>query len=142
MTPTVLPARMAAKVAIAESGCWHWTGALNSRGYGCISIDAKVRLSHRVAYELTVGAIPPGLQLDHLCTIKSCCNPDHLEPVTGAENLRRARGQVGLTVCGRNHLLTRANTYRTSRGVNECRICRRKQCADRRARLSGMAAAS
>ena len=61
--------------------CWLWTGSLNSSGYG----------PHRALWELLNGPVPEGLDLDHLCNVRHCIRPDHLEPVTRAENGRRAR---------------------------------------------------
>jgi hypothetical protein len=70
--------------------CWLWTGALQSRGYGSVGIgNHRTGLAHRVAYEALVGPIGDGLTIDHLCRVKSCVNPAHLEPVTSAENIRR-----------------------------------------------------
>jgi hypothetical protein len=71
--------------------CWIWLGAKISSGYGTIYFGGKVRivLAHRVAFELEVGPIPDGLELDHLCFERACVNPAHLEPVTKQENLRR-----------------------------------------------------
>jgi HNH endonuclease len=74
-----------------ETGCWLWQGALHSAGYGFLSVGGRNQLAHRVAYRLFVGPIPDGLELDHLCRVKHCVNPAHLEPVTTAENLRRGR---------------------------------------------------
>lgn len=74
---------------IKRSGeCWLWTGGHS--WYGAIRIGRKVLRVHRVVYELLVGPIPAGLVLDHLCENKLCVNPDHLEPVTQSENMRRA----------------------------------------------------
>ncbi len=78
-----------------NSGCWLWLGELNSAGYGRISqgnnkIGKRVRsLAHRVSYELAKGPVPEGFDLDHLCRVPCCINPDHLEPVTRSENNRR-----------------------------------------------------
>lgn len=76
--------------------CWLWTGALNNSGYGTIKINGVTVGAHRHSFLLAGRAIPEGLDLDHLCSVRRCVNPDHLEPVTRAENLRRAveRGEV------------------------------------------------
>lgn len=90
MSRPVLTDRFWSKVAIHEDGCWLWTGARNSRGYGQWAVNGLSRSVHRVAYEALVGPIPDGLTIDHLCRNKLCVNPDHLEPVTIAENVARA----------------------------------------------------
>lgn len=69
-------------------GCWEWLGP-RRRSYGFMWVEGKNLPAHRLAYEFMVGAIPDGLMLDHLCRNKGCVRPDHLEPVTNAENVRR-----------------------------------------------------
>lgn len=71
--------------------CWPWTGAKLQHGYGHLKVGESYPPAHRVAYELLVGPIPEGLQIDHLCRVRDCVNPAHLEPVTNAENGRRGR---------------------------------------------------
>jgi hypothetical protein len=78
--------------------CWLWTGAKTSSGYGMVSHDSGVRPVHRVVYELLVGSIPDGLVIDHLCSVRNCVNPAHLEPVTNAENVSRGMRRIGRTV--------------------------------------------
>ena len=73
------------------SGCWIWTAANNGVGYGRFKWDGAVGYAHRFAYEAFVGPIPNGLQLDHLCRVRACCNPAHLEPVTQQVNIMRGR---------------------------------------------------
>ncbi len=75
--------------------CWLWTGSLDHRGYGTFYLraDASPAKAHRVAYELVVGAIPEGMQLDHRHTCpKNCVNPTHLRPVTHKQNLENRAG--------------------------------------------------
>lgn len=95
MSPADLPSNMAKRVRVAESGCWEWQGAKNSRGYGCVAVNGKSQLAHRRAFELLVGPIPPGLQIDHLCRVQTCCNPEHLEAVTPLVNKRRGLQALG-----------------------------------------------
>ncbi len=86
-------------------------------------------------YEQLVGPIPPGLHLDHLCRNTSCVNPDHLEPVTVAENVLRGVGitaqNAQRTHCRRGHKFTAQNTYRHG-GKRHCRICRMQRQRDAR----------
>lgn len=110
----------------SNSGCWNWTGAL-SHGYGLMAIgNGRQRLTHRLSYELLVGPIPTGLELDHLCKNTACLNPAHLEPVTRAENLRRSDSWGGRnsrkTHCPRGHqLIAGTDNGRVHRRCNECR---------------------
>ena len=91
-----LLARFEAKVDKSRpDGCWQWTAATNGRGYGQIWIAPKYMVAHRVAYKLFVGPVPEGLDLDHLCRNRGCVNPEHLEPVTRRENVRRGAGKGG-----------------------------------------------
>jgi len=84
-----LPARFWDNVETSTSRCWLWNGGLDKDGYGYYSLAGKRRITHRVAFEHFVGAVPEGLDLDHLCRIRNCCNPLHLEAVTPAVNSGR-----------------------------------------------------
>ena len=109
----------------ALSGCWLWTGSENFGGYGRFYLHNKKFAAHRTSYELFKGPIPGGLQLDHLCRVRCCVNPDHLEIVTGAENMRRGFSPSGInakkTHCHRGHPLSGDNIVGT-RG-RDCREC-------------------
>lgn len=70
--------------------CWLWNAGKNSWGYGYFKVDGKTKIIHRLVYELLKGSISDGLQIDHLCKIRNCVNPNHLEPVTPKENVRRS----------------------------------------------------
>ena len=78
-----------------DTGCINWYGDINRNGYGTrrsLSTGRRRRVMiHRLAYEWRVGPIPEGLEVDHLCNNRRCCNPEHLEAVTRRENLRRSR---------------------------------------------------
>ena len=69
--------------------CWLWLKSCNYKGYGQIGWKGKTYKTHRVSFEVFVGPIPAGLQIDHLCRIRHCIRPSHLEPVTCKENIRR-----------------------------------------------------
>ena len=72
-----------------ESGCWIWTGSCMPHGYAKFFVDRKTRIAHRWIYEQMRGPIPEGMHIDHLCRVRNCVNPDHLEVVTQRENLWR-----------------------------------------------------
>lgn len=138
--PRSLMDRLVEKFEIADDGCWNWTATKNHLGYGQIGRGGRgegLILAHRASYELSVGHVPEGLVLDHLCRNPSCVNPDHLEPVTQAENLRRAREHLPeRTHCGDGHELTPENSYTQERtGRVFCRICDRRRGAEYRLRL-------
>ena len=71
-----------------ETGCWEWLGAHKRGGYGHMSVDGSMRLVHRLAWEVVMGPLEPGMEIDHLCRNRTCLNPAHLEPVTKEENVR------------------------------------------------------
>lgn len=108
--------------------CWVWTGSRERLGYGkfYVSTATAPTKAHRVAWQLTYGAMPDGLEPDHLCENPACVRPKHLEWVTHAENIRRGR-QV--EVCRNGHAMTADNVYvrPTRPGARQCRICKAAQ---------------
>jgi len=104
-----------------NSECFLWTGTVNNYGYASVTFNKKSSFAHRVIYELFVGQIDESLELDHLCRNPRCVNPDHLEPVTHQENIRR--GYWGMrTHCQYGHLLDGLSID----GYRYCLTCRRE----------------
>lgn len=123
-----LPAHIASKIEIVtESGCWIWTACTHKSGYGKTCINKRLMYAHRAVYELIVGPIPGGLTLDHLCRVRCCVNPAHLEPVTIAENISRGESASSVnskkTHCPRGHLLQGVNLRDLNRKARECVVC-------------------
>ena len=123
----------------SETGCWIWQKSLKS-GYGQFSSAPRDlgRRAHRISYVLRVGPIPEGMHLDHLCRNRACCNPEHLEPVTQAENNRRARAksvergaESVITHCPKGHEYSESNTRVNTSGSKECRECERARTRNR-----------
>jgi hypothetical protein len=132
--------------------CWEWTGPFHRGGYGRVPAGRRGASlqAHRLAYEYTNGPIPEGLQIDHLCRVRCCINPDHLEAVTPSINVQRSLApaaaskrmkemrarQIAIprTHCPRGHELTAENVIierqqRDGSPVRKCRVCRRMSWA-------------
>lgn len=107
---------------IPGSGCWAWLGRVNHGGYGQMIVGRAAKLAHRVAYEMFIGPIPDGMVLDHLCRVRSCVNPLHLDPVTLVENVKRG-AHATKKKCIHGHEYTEKNTKRTKTG-RACKVCR------------------
>lgn len=124
-----------AKYSRPDGDCIRWTGVHGPKGYGRISVGGKTRIVHRVAYEVLVGPIPEGLEIDHLCRVRDCINVQHLEPVTHLENVRRRRDNPD--ECANGHPFTKENTHwysqkgRDSNPVRKCRRCKKESNAAR-----------
>lgn len=122
----------------ASGDCWEWTSSRGGEGYGLFRVGGRsgsYRPAHRVAWEMLVGPIGGGLEIDHLCRNHGCVNPDHLEPVTHAENMRRApwkaaEFQRAKTHCPKGHAYDEENTY-INAGKRRCRACDRERCRRR-----------
>ena len=115
-----LTERFFRKVTVTDD-CWLWTGGIAGQ-YGQFRCKDKRVPAHRFSYEMFVGPIPEGLFVDHLCCVKRCVKPTHLEPVTHAENMRRARRSNDVH-CANGHAWTPENSYTSKAGYRVCRVC-------------------
>ena len=120
--------------SVPTTACWLWKGSINKNGYGKFCLAGRSTLAHRASYIIFVSSIPEGLVLDHLCQIKNCVNPDHLEPITQQENIRRAKaGYINLKplgvifpprivkpYCAYGHRLNKENILR----INQRKVCK------------------
>lgn len=127
--------RFIAKILKTDS-CWLWQGQIIEQGYGRFWDGNNKAASHRFSYELFIGSIPIGLQIDHLCRNRACVNPDHLEAVTQTENTKRGLHGILTTNCPKGHPYDTANTIYQKDGHRRCRECKRIENR-RRYTLSG-----
>lgn len=121
-----------------NSGCWLWNGYTNHDGYGRVSIGGKLQMAHRA----TFGPVPEGMEIDHKCRVRCCCNPDHLEAVTHKVNVQRglvpivtAMRKLSMTHCKNGHEYTTQNTAIAKCGARRCRACHAETERARRARI-------
>lgn len=133
--PLKFPANVFTRLRFMENGCVEFTGH-KSRGYGKAWDGTANRFTHRLVYEMLVGPVPAGLELDHLCRNRACCNPSHLEPVTHQENTRRSEGPTAVnarkTRCKNGHPLIEGSRDR-------CKVCRNENDrAERKRRREGV----
>lgn len=121
--------RFMSKVRVQE-GCWEWTGRLTPKGYGDFDQPhpAKTTRAHRWLWCALYGAVPDGLELDHLCCNRSCVRSDHLEPVLHVVNVSRGLGppanNARKTHCKHGHEFTPENTYKPGGWPEHWRKCR------------------
>jgi len=123
--------RLATKLRRGDDGCLHFTGAVMPNGYGYIGRGGKYggsTYAHRVAWEAVHGPIPKGMEIDHLCRNRACCNPAHLELVTHRENVARGAAPSAVAhragTCTIGHPMSGENLYVSPGGQRHCRTCR------------------
>lgn len=141
-----MPSRIRAGLVVGDEGCWLWTGRLRD-GYGVVAFAGGSCKVYALAWAWTHdGELPEdGLVLDHLCRVRSCCNPAHLEPVTRGQNAMRgetiAAAHATKTVCPHGHAYDAGNTDVTPDGRRDRRKCRitrkRAHVARQRALIEG-----
>lgn len=134
--------RFLSHVIASEDGCWRWVSSRTHDGYGTFQIGARESvLAHRWSYTHWKGEISAGYHVDHLCRVRECVRPGHLEAVTPKENKRRSDLATGLgqcqTYCVNGHEFTEANTYVGQRGGRGCRACNAVHVAAYKSRLKG-----
>lgn len=132
---------MREKIEIDDNGCWLWTAYVAPNGYGRLIVGSRIdgtrrcAVAHRVSFEHFVGPVPDGFELDHLCNVRRCVNPEHLQVVTHRENIVRSSNFIAdharQTRCVRGHEFTENNT-RVYRGGRFCRACERDRSTARR----------
>lgn len=117
---------------VPHCGCYIWLEGLTNGGYGELRFLGLTEGAHRVAYRLAGGEIPAGHDLDHLCKVRSCINPAHLEPVTRQVNIQRsdagakvAADNLAKTHCPHGHPYAGDNLYVRPDGCRTCRECKR-----------------
>lgn len=129
--------RFVQKIEYSPSGCWLWSGALSRAGYGLLQVpirrgQRRKAPAHRWAYERKHGLVPDGLVLDHLCRIRSCVNPEHLEVVTHRINVLRGVGTGAKNArkytCPKGHALVAGNLVpaQVKLGARSCKTCRKE----------------
>lgn len=121
--------RIDSQYSVDENGCWIWRNKPSGHGYSETTNNGKRIKLHRYMYERYKGEIPVGLVIDHLCRVRHCINPDHLEAVTNRENVLRgisiSAKYARKTHCKHGHEFTKANT-RVYNGGRYCRACARE----------------
>jgi hypothetical protein len=145
---SALPAFLTSRISTgAEDECWEWTGFIGSKGYGTVYLPVgtetseyvprgRMLMAHRLVYSMLVKPIPAGLQIDHLCRVRKCVNPAHMEPVTQRENILRGVGVTAInaakTHCIHGREFTSENTPSSRRGDRQCRQCTNERMRARR----------
>lgn len=136
------PAKFWSKVD-TSGDCWLWLAGVDRNGYGRYNDQGRTTFAHRFAYQQIKGDIPNGLVLDHLCRVITCVNPEHLEPVTIGENVRRGIALMPRkTHCKNGHPISGDNIKLRSNGQPRCRECQNKASRDYYRRLAAQKAAT
>lgn len=135
-TPEQMRDHIKANTTIDANGCWVWNLGLNPDGYGALWWSGISSKAYRVAYVAFVGDVAEGLVIDHLCGVRACCNPSHLEPVTQQVNLQRsaatrASENAIKTHCPSGHEYNDENTH-IYRNMRYCKACKSERARAKR----------
>jgi len=138
---TKLPESLRSRLVV-EGGCWLWRGQVSTKGYGRVLHEGRLQQAHRVVYELLVSAIPKGKCLDHLCRVRACVNPAHMEPVDNRTNILRGVSFSAMNAqkkaCDAGHPYTEENTRVCRAGWRHCKTCSDIRDASRGRRAAAM----
>lgn len=122
--------RFLSHTLVTDDGHWLWQGSKTAGGYGRLNWRKHYFAAHRFAYIALRGPIPQGFELDHLCRIRACANPDCVEPVTRMENILRGESILAQKMrrgcCKNGHPLNEINTWYRQDGSRRCRVCHRQ----------------
>lgn len=117
--PMELPHHIRRNIVAGDGGCWLWSRSKSRDGYGWASLGNKTHQAHRLVFVILRGAPPEGLVLDHLCRVRHCVNPAHLQPVSNHVNLLRSDlTTAGMRTCAKGH------TFEHNGRQRRCPICR------------------
>jgi hypothetical protein len=136
--------RLFSRTIRGPGGCWLWTGG-KSDGYAMLRVQGRMVRLHRTVYEQLVGPVPSGLEIDHLCRVRCCLNPEHMEPVAKRVNILRGEGACAVharkVTCVRGHPLSGENLEIEGGKFRRCKQCRRdgqmRRWRERRVALDG-----
>ena len=135
MKPLPLDLRVRRSVAVdPETGCWLWQLHVDRDGYGVIKVKGMPRAAHRISFEAFKGAIPDGMQVDHVCRNRSCVNPEHLRAVDSRTNTFAPGSEATAAVNSAKVRCPRGHEYAWYQGRRVCRPCRAEASARWRAR--------
>ena len=123
--------RFMAKIKLAANGCWEWQGYRLYNGYGRFAVNRKIEYAHRVAYRWFKGEIPSDKEIDHICNVRHCVNPEHLRTLSHGDNFMRGNGPkrfieryANRTHCDRGHPFSGSNLILRKDGSRRCRTCK------------------
>ena len=138
MSESPLAQRFMSEVTVTSDECWMWAGRLDKDGYGLFRVAGRDVRAYAFAYEMWIGSVPEGLEIDHTCRYRACVNPAHLEAVTHRENVLRGNNPFARnarkTHCPQGHPYDEANTL-VYNGGRYCRACGAERARQARRRI-------